>query len=152
MDMNVNIYLPDDLGERVKKENLEVSRICQGALSREVESREAERAAKKKARFKRIEVKVGDADKVTYTKAFQGQWLVEDFECVDEEGIRRRKFGVALTKGGQIAVHSRDEESGSGWLGVYTSLAAAYQDEVPEELLAVAAAAIGVSRVIELDI
>ncbi len=159
MDMNVTIYLPDELGERVKKADLEVSRICQGALTREVENREAEKSAKKKGKFKRIEVEVGDPDKqALVTKAFEGEWLVEDLKFTPEDWGQPSggdvEWNVALTKGGRIAIHCQLGPHGANFLNVYESLgdAASGDDPVPEEVLATAAAAMGVERVIELDI
>lgn len=158
MDMNVNIYLPDELGERVRKADLEVSRICQRALTTEVERVETEKQAKKNAKFERIEVEVGDGEGPFLTKAFEGEWLIEDYEFNPEgwnnlSGGQNYTWNVALTKGGNIAVYRQDgtDADSPASLDVYHTLDDA-DDDVPEEVLAAAAAAMGSNRVIELDI
>jgi hypothetical protein len=152
MSMNVNIYLPEELGERVKKADLEVSRICQVALAREVDNWEANKAAKGKGPFGRIEVKVGDGSRPTITKVFSGRWLVTDY--MSEEHTSVESWSIALTKGGRFAVYTEGDAGGlqRTALAVYESLAEAYEEEVPEDVLAEAAAKLGISRVIHLDI
>jgi hypothetical protein len=162
--MNVTIYLPDDLGEKAKKEEVNISAACQREITRELANRQAERSARKKAKFQRIEVEVGDphcADVPMLTKAFQGQWLLTDFEF-NPKGWRTLSegdnylFSVALTKGGKFAVYVQagvdPQAGGESWLRVYDSLADAPDNEVPQEVVALTAAQIGVKHVIELDI
>ena len=150
MDMNVNIYLPDDFGERVKKADLEVSRICQAALAKELEDWETKEAAKVEGPFGRIEVKVGDGERPTITKAFSGRWLVREYVS-EEEDAGPVRWSVALTKGGNFAVYSDYNEGDRRALQVFGSLEEAY-DDVPEDVLAAAASRMGVVSVIELDI
>jgi hypothetical protein len=150
MDMNVNVYLPDELGERVKKADLEVSRICQEALAIRVEEWEATKAAKGKGPFSRIEVKVGtEESRAWITKAFSGRWLVTDHHSEDGGRVA---WSVALTKGGNFAIYAEADSRDEKRLTVYDSLAEAFDDDVPEDVVAAAAAVLGVKRVIELDI
>lgn len=39
--MNFNVYLPDDIGERAKNEDLKLSRLLRDAVTRELERRDA---------------------------------------------------------------------------------------------------------------
>jgi hypothetical protein len=158
MDMNVNVYLPDELGERVKKADLEVSRICQGALLHEVESVETEKKASEGMKFERIEVGVTDTMGGSLTKAFVGCWLVEDMaseEDAEQAGFDGRAFSgswsIALTKRGNFAIY-RDLGTDGSTFKTYGSLDEAENDGVPPDVVAGASQEMGVDRVIELDI
>lgn len=157
--MNVNIYLPDELGERVKKADLEISRICQAALAREADIYDAKRARMKKAKFDRIEVEVGNPTKgQIVTKAFQGQWLVRDFEFPFHAGVEGLKWSVALTQRGKLAVYYQLGPKGQKGLEVKESLETLVREsegegeELPDALVTEIAAALGIGRVIEMDI
>ena len=149
---NISVYLPDELEARVKAaEGLNISRICQTALAREVEQAEATKAAKRKGPFKRIEAIVGGEGRPSITKAFFGRWLVSDMEH------NLTKWSVALTKGGSFAFYANENEGRQMWLGVYESPEDALLDDdgdenVPEDVVAAVNAALGVNTVIELDI
>jgi hypothetical protein len=146
--MNVNIYLPDELGERVKNAELEISRICQEALTRRVEEWQSAKAATKgKGRIERIEVKVGDGETPWVVKAFSGRWLAQDVCGEDLDGP---KWSVALTKGGKFAVVTSMDRMVR--LDVYNSLADAVADGNPECVVEEAVRALGITAVIELDI
>jgi hypothetical protein len=158
MDMNVNIYLPDELGERVKKAGLEVSRVCQGALAREVENAEAEEKATAGMKFGSIKVGVTDTKGGSLTKAFVGCWLVEDMaseEDAETAGFDGRAFNgswsIALTKRGNFAIYCDLGTDGSTFK-TYGSLDEAENDGVPPDVVAAASQEMGVHRVIELDI
>jgi hypothetical protein len=149
--MNVNIYLPDDLGERVKNAELEISRICQAALLREVERYEAQTAARRKFKYTRIEVEVGNPKAgPLLTKAFEGHWLVKDFNDMGNS------YSVALTKKGQLAIfHSHDSGQGYRGLDVYKSVEAlekSFEGLMPEALLSKIASGLGTGGTVELDI
>lgn len=150
---NISVYLPDELEARVKaaSEDLNVSRICQAALSREVDSWELRRAAKARGPFKRIEVVVRGEGGPPITKIFFGRWLVSSLEH------NLTKWSVALTKGGAFAFYASERDGAAAWLGVYESPEQALLDEdgdenVPEGVVAAVNAALGVNTVIELDI
>jgi hypothetical protein len=166
----LSIYLPDELGERVKKANLEVSRICQNALTREVELAEAARRVKGKGPFERIIVSVGVAGRPVIVKAFHGRWLVDGMTS-NIEVEEPYRWSIALTRRGAFAVYllvvtTTTDQEGTvttvsdqpGTLTVFDSLAEAATDPetgqtfVPEDVLAAAHEALGVNMVIELDI
>lgn len=98
-----------------------------------------------------IQVTTGEAHR---TEAFAGRWLVEpdpDGTRTSEEGYDHGAYwGVALTKRGSIAVYTA--HCNDGWpatLEVFATLDAA---ELPEDIKADAAAALGREHVIYRDI
>ena len=100
--MNINVYVPDELGKRIKNERLEVSQIFQRTVERVLEERELARATGGK--MKRIEVEVGTPKGGLYTKAFKGKWLVEPRAMSTVVGPRL--YGVALSEKGKFLVYA----------------------------------------------
>lgn len=142
----VTIYLPDELAERVKASGVSMSPVCQRALQQEVEKMQTTQDLE--ARQERIVVDVGEPP---IQKAFYGTWLIHPDP--DESNERGYYFGVALTRNGQIAVHVQHvNEYRPPELLVYSSLDEAAADEVPDEIVALAARELGEDRPIELDI
>ncbi len=155
MDMNVNIYLPDDLGKRVKKaKNLAVSPVCQRALERALDDLEAIAKAPDAGPMARIEVEEVSERRhhPSITKGFVGRWLVNDFNSASED---EGKYSVALTKKGQLAVY-REEGDREKHLHVYLGLGdlaqSVFDADGPQDLVEIVAAGLGVNRVVELDI
>jgi post-segregation antitoxin (ccd killing protein) len=147
--MNVNIYLPGELGERVKKAELEISRICQDALSKQVEIWEASRS-KSKAKLGRIEVACL-LDGVRVSKAFVGRWLIQG-ERTKETGdwSPDTKWSVALTKRANFVVYTATEDSKD--VDIYPSLQGP-QQILPSDVYGAVEDALGVGGgIIELDI
>ncbi len=141
----VTIYLPDELAERVRAAGVSMSPVCQRALLEEV--REMEATQELKDREERIVVPVGEP---ATERAFYGTWLVRPDP--DESNDRGYYWGVALTRNGQIAVHVQQVyELAPPEFAVYSDLDEA-ADDVPDEVLALAAAELGQTRPIELDI
>jgi post-segregation antitoxin (ccd killing protein) len=166
-DLNINVYVPDDLGERVKGEELEVSSICQKALGRVLEDRELARA--RGGKMKRIEVEVGSSKSGLHTKAFTGRWLVEPqevssyitFESKGQLLREGRSWGLALSQKGKFVVFKGNERESiesplGGSLFVLDSLGEAEERlGVPREIIEKAFAQVGplrTDRVEELDI
>lgn len=89
--MNLTIYVPDALGERVRASDINVSATCQAALEREL------------AMISAIE----DVEQIRYTDAdgvqhfFYGRHVAHD----DERG---REWDVYLTKHGRLATIKPD--------------------------------------------
>lgn len=157
----VTIYLPDELAERVKASGMSMSPVCQRALQEEVEKMQTTQGLK--AREERIIVEVEGPGDATIDQAFYGTWLVQP----DPEGTRTGEeyydrdayWGIALTRKGQIAVyvHPGDHDAvdpdkrWSPHLEVYVDLDAA-ADDVPGDIIGLAARELGEDWAIELDI
>ncbi len=148
----INIYLPDDLAERVRNANLSVSAVCQGALREELERMlVVEQLA---AKEERIVVNVGGPYDTIVEKAFHGTWLLPPDEDETRGGSDAGAYwGVALTRRGRIAVYvAHCNENWPAKLTVYDSLDEAQEDGVPGEVLVAAAADLDEDFTIELDI
>ena len=98
-----------------------------------------------------------DVGKPTLTVGFTGRWLVEP----DPDKTRTGKhgydaavyWGIALTRRGRIAVFAAPcTDDWAADLHDYDSLDAAANDGVPEEIIALAAAGLGRTRVLWRDI
>jgi hypothetical protein len=147
--MRMNISVPDTLAAEVRKRDLPISAICQRALSAELE------------RLKGLERASGDMEKITVevgepslTVGFTGRWLVypdpDETRFGDDAGAY---WGVALTQRGRIAVYVAHVNDGwAASLNDYSGLDAAAGDDVPEEIIARAAAELGETRVLWRDI
>jgi hypothetical protein len=141
-----NVDLPDDLAEQVKARELSVSAICQRALRAEI------------SHLQTIEQAVGIIVQVgqpAVNIGFSGRWLVEpdpdNTRAGPEEGAY---WGVALTKRGRIAVyraHVTDEWPAT--LSDYDTLNNAIaDDDLPEQIIAMAKEALSQAHVIWRDI
>lgn len=138
----INVYLPDDLAEDVRKHELPVSAICQAALKKEIEKVQT----KETTGMEEITVDLGDQGR-SWRESFVGRWLVHEHPGVEV-------LGIALTKRGKFAVYTYNDLHGVGFLDVYDSLAEIAQDNdrFPEELIAEAAGELGEDYVIRRDI
>jgi hypothetical protein len=153
MAPRTTIYLPDELAERVKAtEGLNVSAVCQEALTKEVERMET--MTKLREGMTRIELAVGRGRKV----AFVGRWLVEPSGDQSEGDFEDRGFvwdasewGVAHTRKGRIAVFHYDARKDEYHFETYDDLDEA-EESIPQSLMAEALAALGETKVVELDI
>lgn len=106
-----------------------------------------------------IRVDVG-TEEWHHEKAFIGRWLVaygedsgtsEDIALSGGHWLTTARWGVALTKRGKIAVFRSESYGEPGSLEVFDSLNDA-EDDVPADILAEAAAALGHKRVTLMDI
>src|SRR5579859_6772905 len=103
--MRMNISVPDQLAEEVRRRNLPVSAICQRALRDEV----GRLRAADIAGLQTLTVHVGDS---LAAVRFTGRWLIEPDADRAEAPQRYFHYGVAITGRGRIAVltTSDDEE------------------------------------------
>lgn len=150
--MRMNISVPDELAEQVRTRDLPISAICQDALREAVEMHD--KKERTMTDMQQISVETGaDYD---MTETFTGLWLVEpdsdETRTGEENWDAGTYWGVARTKKGQIAVYTAHCNGRSpGHLDAYPSLEQA-EGNVPEDILAMAAAALGQKRVIYRDI
>ena len=150
----LTIYLPDDLADRVRASGISVSPVCQRALQKEIDSMEAAKSLK--SREERIAVEVRGPAEAPVEKAFYGTWLVTpdpDETRTSESGWDAGSYwGVALTRKGQIAVYvAHVNERWPSELSIYSDIDEAGKKH-PRDIIAMAAAELGQSRTIELDI
>lgn len=141
--MKVTVYLPDDLGEKVKAADINVSAVCQEALQEELIRQEA--LAKLDKGMERIELELG-LDGEAVKNAFYGK------ELAFKEYGSEADATIYLTQRHRIAVfHTWDENA---TLDVYDDFDAAERQDPESDagLLAQAAAALGEERVVFLDI
>lgn len=101
-----------------------------------------------------VKIDVGDP---THTVGFKGRWLVppdSDETRTKEDGHDAGAYwGVALTKRGRIAVYTA--HCNDGWpamLADYDDLDAASADNVPADIIAMAAKELGQQHVVWRDI
>jgi hypothetical protein len=104
--------------------------------------------------LEQITVETGDG--YDLTEGFTGRWLVapdsDETRTGEENWDAGTYWGIALTKKGQIAVYTAHcNQRFAGALQVYPSLEVAEAD-VPEDILAKAADALGIKRVLWRDI
>ena len=150
--MRMNISVPDVLAEQVRTRDLPISAICQDALRTAVEVHDQKERTM--TDMQRITVETGaDYD---MAETFTGLWLVypdpDETRTGEENWDAGTYWGVARTQKGQIAVYTAHCNGRSpGHLGVYRSLEQTKGD-VPEDILAMAASALGQKRVIYRDI
>jgi hypothetical protein len=141
----IDVDLPDDLAELVRKRDLPVSAICQRALRAEISHRQPIEQAVG------IIVQVGEP---AMDIGFRGRWLVEPDPDKTQAGPEEGAYwGVALTKRGRIAVyraHVKKESPAS--LSDYDTLDNAMADDLPEEIIARAREALSKANVIWRDI
>jgi hypothetical protein len=136
--MKVNIYVPDDLGERMraKGDEINVSALCQHAISDELDR--LEQRAKLAEGMERVQL----WDPVREREvAFTGMLL-----AYEEHG--NRITTVYLTAKGQFVVSS---DVGKGFFGIFPSFKRA-EREISGDLAVHARQALGEDVVVELDI
>jgi hypothetical protein len=75
--MNINVYLPDDLGRRAKEAELPLSRLLQAAVADELERRHA--MAGTLSETQTYEVDVENDDGKIYTGRITGTRIAEDY-------------------------------------------------------------------------
>ena len=133
------ISLPDELDAQLDeaKDEINVSAVCQRALSRELEHR---RVLKKLGdNLERVTAHVEDGEGRSWTVAFQGVLLTGD----DRNGVE-----VYLTGRRRLAFVAEQ----FGRVDDYDDLDAAAAAGIDEVLLAQVAEKLGVERVVELNI
>ncbi len=144
--MRMTISVPDELGEQIRELGLPISSICQKGLRTAVENATADNEL----------IKVETGEDYNITKGFMGRWLVEpdsDGTRADDESWDAGAYwGVAATQKGRIAVYTAHCNEGfPGQLEDFDALEDAH-DQLPENIYAQAAAALGEDYVIMLDI
>jgi hypothetical protein len=149
--MRMNISVPDALAEEVRQRNIPISAICQRALRDELDRLGL--ADQDVVPMEKITVEVGEP---ALTTGFIGRWLVmpgRDETRTGEEGYDAGAYwGIALTQKHRIAVYTA--HCNDRWAPVindYDTLDDAAED-VPEDIIALAAAELGEQRVIWRDI
>ena len=129
----INVYLPDDLADEVRKHKLPVSAICQQALLEEVLKMDARTAAPD---FTTLTVDTG-VDR-SRTEKFKGYWVVEpsdDKRSGEPEADNGACFGVARTAKGRVAVYTYHvNDMFPAALGVYDDINDAVADGVPQDI------------------
>lgn len=132
----INVYLPDDLADAVRRHQLPVSTICQAALRRETERLQV----KGDTGLDHIIVEVG---KPSYSTGFVGRWVVvpdpDDTHSTAPGQDADAYWGVAVTRRGRIAVYAAHRKG--KWparLDDYDSLEHAAEDDVPPDIIALA--------------
>jgi hypothetical protein len=121
---------------------------ARGVVRRSAEERQWER---RMGDMQEITVEVGDP---ALTVGFIGRWLVEpDPDQTRGGGDAGAYWGIALTKRGRIAVYTAHvNERWPAILQDYDSLDQAADDDVPDNIIALAAAELGEHRVLWRDI
>lgn len=148
----VNVYLPDELHERVKSmDGVNISAACQRALEQEVARMTTIQELREG--MERIELDMGNHD-----VAFNGQWLVvpDDFETRADDPTGAwdagAYYGVALTGKGKIAVYAAHcNQRWEPHFETYATIEAARID-MPQNIYLAAKEALGDRAVLELDI
>jgi hypothetical protein len=72
--MNINVYLPDDLGERAKAAELPLSQLLRQAVQEELERREAVASTLTESQTYELEL---EGDSGGYTGRITGRWIAE---------------------------------------------------------------------------
>lgn len=144
----INVYLPDDLADEIRQHRVSVSAICQEALRRAVELQ------KTSDNMKKIMVTIGKPQIVT---GFTGRWLVapDPQNTTSDDGGHDPDtyWGVALTRRGRIAVYAAHrQELWPPRLDDYDTLDHAAADDLPNDILAMAATALLGDPVVWRDI
>lgn len=144
--MRMNISVPDELAEQVRALDLPISAVCQKALRNAVDN--ASRSTEL------ITVETGEDYNIT--KGFHGRWLIiadPDKTRTAEDGYDAGAYwGVAVTAKNRIAVYTAHCNEGfAAQLDDFDTLEDA-KDELPEDIYAEAAAALGEDYVIMMDI
>jgi len=96
--MNLNAYLPDDLGKRAKDANLPFSQLLRDAVVRELERREAMAQSLTKSRT--VELELTDKKGYSYTGRFVGT-------LIDSDDLGRE---VYLTEDERVIFYDGDKE------------------------------------------
>jgi Post-segregation antitoxin CcdA len=125
----INVYLPDDLADEVRRHQLPVSAICQQALLEEVKRMEATTAAPD---FTTLTV---DRSR---TENFTGYWVVEpsdDQRSSEPEADAGMCYGVARTAKGRVAVYTYHvNDMWPAALSVYDDIDDAVADGLPPDI------------------
>jgi hypothetical protein len=95
----INVYLPDDLAEQVRKHQISVSTICQEALREEVE-----RMSQTEFNDAVTTLTVNTGPGRSHTEKFKGYWVIEPGE--QSPSGNGACFGVARTAKGKVAVYT----------------------------------------------
>jgi hypothetical protein len=128
--MNINVYLPDELGERAKKAQVNFSALLRDGVSAELERREARAATLGESTVH--EVLVEDENQYPYTARLHGAELVsnEQAEATAYLLDDGRLVVAAVPHDGEIRLHYYDRtdldvwqhfSSESQWLGQWFS-------------------------------
>lgn len=129
----INVYLPDDLADEVRKHQLPVSAICQQALLEEISKMNARTAAPD---FTTLTVETG-ADR-SRTEKFKGYWVVEpsdDQRSNDPENDAGACYGIARTVKGRVAVYIYHVNDGfPAGLRAYDDIDGAVADGLPIDI------------------
>lgn len=129
----INVYLPDDLADEVRRYQLPVSAICQQAL--------LERISKMKATtdapgFTTLTVETGDERR--RTEKFTGYWVIEpgdDQRSSDPQADAGTCYGVARTAKGRVAVYTYHVNDGfPAVLRAYDDIDDAIADGLPWDI------------------
>jgi post-segregation antitoxin (ccd killing protein) len=132
----MTIYLPDELGERVKAADLNVSGVCQHALVGELDRLDAIKRLDESEEMARVELYDHARDQRV---AFMGQHLVT---------TDRADYAAYRTEHGRIAVEDMNRER----LYVYEDFDELAADFGDAELVAEVAGVLGEDYTIMLDI
>jgi hypothetical protein len=151
-----NIYLPDDLDERITEADLNVSAVCQDALEKELDRMEI--VAKVERPMERLEIELwrGKDPSLAYKARFTGAWLVppdpEESRSTQPGADKGFYYGVALTGKGQYLVYSAHAEGERApRYEAYDSLEDAWDEKWPQNIIEAAAAEVG-EDLYELDV
>jgi hypothetical protein len=98
--MNFNVYLPDELGERVKSEGLKLSRLLRDAVSKELKRKEA--MASTLGEPSTFELDMLTEDGAPYTGRIIGTQLIES----DVTG----PFDVYLTEDHRVILYHPEDK------------------------------------------
>ena len=134
--MRMNISVPDELAEEVREQNLPISAICQRALREEVHRVKARTEVTNKG-FERVEVYDIQRDREV---AFRGRQIGSSYEF-DADAYLTPKAAIAVydAAGHELYVYA-----------TYTEFAD--DKELPQDLVAEVADALGEKYIEELDI
>ena len=133
MRMNVNLYLPDELGQRAKAADLPLSRLLQAAVSNELERRAA--VSNTLQDIQTYEVEIEDRNGYTYTGRITGT-------CIAESG----DVSVYLTEDGRVIGHNASRLEHRVFDDPETSLREALWPGAYQEAMS----ALGIKAVIDL--
>jgi hypothetical protein len=134
--VDITIYLPDELGKWAKENDLGLSRMLRKAVEVEKQHRDA-RAKVAADGFERVEVYDSKRDRGV---TFQGRGIGRSYD--------REMMEAWLTPKGAIAVHDAEVDE----LYIYASYDEFAADNLPADLVAEVAGALGEKYVEELDI
>jgi len=139
MPSRVNVYLPDDLAQQVRRVELPISSICQQALREELDKMTT---TQDEITYETLSVWVGEDG---HEERFRGRWLVkpdpDETRSGDEGYDAGAYFGVAQTAKGKVAVfvaHCNER-----WPAKLTAFSSLEEAELPRTIDQAARAALG---------